>query len=285
MTVDKAAFAPRQPFLSRFHKIVLVWDYLRLLRESTRMRNPMAQAEELKFYGLWASPLCMTVEVALKLKGVNYEYIQEDLANKSEDLLRHNPMHRKVPVLVHKGKPLAETLIIAQYIDGTWEEPPLLPEDPYERAMVCFWVDFLYKEGKSGRVGLGFQECEGRLPGRRGVPGVFDPLLLEEVKAHIVQVKDEEGASLFLLFDWSLLLMFVRLATTEGQKGAVVSCQEAGGVHMVTMAVLNEFREQASENDLLLLSMEWFEEGDTKYICLCIGETSRQWRDDYTVEC
>ncbi|MQM16405.1 hypothetical protein Taro_049363 [Colocasia esculenta] len=106
----------------------------------------MAQEEELKLYGLWASPLCMTVEVALKLKGVNYEYIQEDFANKSEDLLRHNPMHRKVPVLVHKGKPLAETLIIAQYIDATWEEPPLLPEDPYERAMVCFWVDFLYSK-------------------------------------------------------------------------------------------------------------------------------------------
>ncbi|MQL89808.1 hypothetical protein Taro_022395 [Colocasia esculenta] len=72
--------------------------------------------------------------VALKLRGVNYEYIQENHANKSEGLLKHNPMHRKVPVLVHKGRPLAETLIIAQYIDGIWEEPPLLSEDPYERV-------------------------------------------------------------------------------------------------------------------------------------------------------
>ncbi|KAK1260910.1 Glutathione S-transferase U10 [Acorus gramineus] len=45
--------------------------------------------------------------------------------------------------LVHHGKPLPESLIILEYIEETWKNPPLfLHEDPYERSRVRFWADF-----------------------------------------------------------------------------------------------------------------------------------------------
>uniref|UniRef100_A0A803M160 Glutathione S-transferase n=1 Tax=Chenopodium quinoa TaxID=63459 RepID=A0A803M160_CHEQI len=68
--------------------------------------------------------------------------------NQVKALLEYNPVHKKVPVLVHNGKPLAESLVILEYIDEAWPNhaPRLLPVDPYERAMVRFWANYLHNQ-------------------------------------------------------------------------------------------------------------------------------------------
>ncbi|KAI3934516.1 hypothetical protein MKW92_028578 [Papaver armeniacum] len=93
--------------------------------------------EDLKLFGVWYSPFVCRVKCALQLK-------KEDLSNKSDLLLQYNPVHKKIPILVHAGKPIVESLIILEYIDETWPDRyPLLPKDPFERSKARFWAKFL----------------------------------------------------------------------------------------------------------------------------------------------
>ncbi|KAL0306644.1 UNVERIFIED_CONTAM: Glutathione S-transferase U25 [Sesamum radiatum] len=63
------------------------------------------------------SMFAMRVRIALDEKGIEYEYREESLDNKSPLLLEMNPVHQKVPVLIHNGKPVSESLMILEYID------------------------------------------------------------------------------------------------------------------------------------------------------------------------
>ncbi|XP_004299368.1 PREDICTED: glutathione S-transferase U9-like [Fragaria vesca subsp. vesca] len=109
------------------------------------INREMTGKDSVIVHGMWASPFSKRVELALKVKGIPYEYVEEDFKKKTPELLKYNPVHKKIPVLVHNGKPIAESLVILEYIEEAFKDcPQLLPSDPYEKSQVRFWVDFVH---------------------------------------------------------------------------------------------------------------------------------------------
>ena len=90
--------------------------------------------------------IVLRVKLALSFKGLSYEYVEEDIVRgKSELLLKSNPVHKQVPVLIHNGKSICESQLIVQYIDEAFSTngPSLLAVEPYERAMARFWGAYI----------------------------------------------------------------------------------------------------------------------------------------------
>ncbi|KAJ0697156.1 putative glutathione transferase [Helianthus annuus] len=104
------------------------------------------EESEVVLLGWWASMYTSRVRIALSEKRINYENVEQDIVNKGPLLLKHNPIYKKVPVLIHKGKSICDSKIIVQYIDETWKEGyPLLPSDPYLKSQAAFWADYIDK--------------------------------------------------------------------------------------------------------------------------------------------
>ncbi|XP_050222000.1 probable glutathione S-transferase [Mercurialis annua] len=102
----------------------------------------MAGRDEMKLLGACFSPFAHRVEVTLKLKGISYEVIEQDLQNKSHSLLQFNSVYKRIPVLIHNGKPISESVVIIEYLDDICKQNPLFSPDPYQKAMARFWAKF-----------------------------------------------------------------------------------------------------------------------------------------------
>ncbi|CAL9148827.1 glutathione S-transferase U17-like [Musa acuminata AAA Group] len=119
-------------------------------------------AGEVRLIGAWPSSFVLRPRVALNLKGVEYEFLQEKFGEKSELLLRSNPVYKKIPVLLHHDKPVCESMIIVEYVDGAWANSghAILPADPYERSLHRFWAVYIDDKWFPSMFGIAKAETE-----------------------------------------------------------------------------------------------------------------------------
>ncbi|GAU51458.1 hypothetical protein TSUD_413550 [Trifolium subterraneum] len=149
---------------------------------------------DLKLLGGWFSPFACRVQIALSIKGLDYENIEENLNPKSDLLLQSNPTYKKIPVLIHGDKTICESAIIVQYIDEVWKNnatSSILPSNAYDKAIARFWVSYIDdKFFNSLRNGLFAQDDESKKK-------YFDEL--EEVLLKLEEVfnKLSEGKGFF----------------------------------------------------------------------------------------
>jgi glutathione S-transferase len=93
----------------------------------------------LTVYDAARCPFCARVRIVLDEKQVPVDAVAVDLSDRPAWLYEKNPSG-KVPVLEEDGWLLAESAVIDEYLNERYPEPPLLPDDPAERALARLLV-------------------------------------------------------------------------------------------------------------------------------------------------
>lgn len=94
----------------------------------------------MKLYTFFRSSASYRVRIALNLKGLGYEQAAIHLRRGGGEQLM--PAYTKVnpqalvPALEDNGKILTQSLAIIEYLEETHPNPPLLPKDPADKALV-----------------------------------------------------------------------------------------------------------------------------------------------------
>jgi RNA polymerase-associated protein len=96
----------------------------------------------MKLYSNSTDPFSHRCRIVLFAKGMDFEVIDVDLTNQSEDLSILSP-YSNAPVLVERDLVLTDANIINEYIDERFPHPQLMPPDPVMRARArLFLKDF-----------------------------------------------------------------------------------------------------------------------------------------------
>jgi len=97
--------------------------------------------EKVILYNYFRSSTSYRVRIALNHKGIQYDYKPIHLLNNGGE--QHSPEFRRinpqgeVPALVHRGKVIAQSMAIVEYLEEVFPNCPLLPvNDPWARSRV-----------------------------------------------------------------------------------------------------------------------------------------------------
>jgi glutathione S-transferase len=94
----------------------------------------------LTLYDAARCPYCARVRIVLAEKDIEHEVVPIDLSDRPAWLYEKNPLG-KVPVIEEDTFVLPESVVIMEYLEERYPEPPLLPADPADRAIVRLRVE------------------------------------------------------------------------------------------------------------------------------------------------
>jgi maleylacetoacetate isomerase len=98
------------------------------------------QANQLTLYSYWRSSAAYRVRIALNLKALSFKSIPVNLVKQGGE--QHGDAYRSinpqglVPVLVHEGLVLTQSMAICEYLDERFRQYQLLPVDVSQRAWI-----------------------------------------------------------------------------------------------------------------------------------------------------
>ncbi|KAG6995690.1 hypothetical protein G7Y79_00043g079740 [Physcia stellaris] len=146
--------------------------------------------QSLKLYSGWFCPFVQRVWIVLEEKKIPYQYIEVNPYHKPESLLSLNP-RGLVPTLAYENKPLYESTVICEFLEDAYPDygVKLLPAEPYLRARMRIWVDFV-----STRVLPAFHRFLQFQPGQQGEKTIEDVRsgFLDTLR-QFAEAMDEEG--------------------------------------------------------------------------------------------
>jgi glutathione S-transferase len=157
----------------------------------------------IKLYDFKSSPNCQRVKVVLAEKNLPYEIVPIDLRKqeqKTTEYLKMNP-YGKVPVLTDDGTVLYESLIINEYLEEKYPNPPLLPKDPARKANARILIDYGMAHFDSAYQKL-------RMETMKEAKDQSQPIIdgaKSELRKLLQRFEDELGDQSYMVGDFSLV--------------------------------------------------------------------------------
>lgn len=91
----------------------------------------------MRLFGYWRSSATYRVRIALRLKGLEFDYEPVNLLKgeqRSQSFLRRNPQGLVPALETDEGAILTQSMAIIEYLEERYPETPLLPADAAARA-------------------------------------------------------------------------------------------------------------------------------------------------------
>lgn len=114
--------------------------------ELRRPEDPLPSGAVLRLYSMRMCPYAQRARLVLAAKKVKYDRVNVDLNNKPDWFFNIN-FYGEVPVIIHNGINVYESLICAEYLEEAFPKPQLYSKDPYQRALERIYFNHWTKKG------------------------------------------------------------------------------------------------------------------------------------------
>ncbi|KAL8561396.1 hypothetical protein ACOMHN_063323 [Nucella lapillus] len=115
--------------------------------------DPLPPGCILRLYSMRMCPYAQRARLMLSAKKVKYDLVNVDLNNKPDWFFDVN-FYGEVPVIIHNGKNVYESLICTEYLEEAFPDPKLYSSDVYTRALERIYFNHWTKKGIPTFYGL-----------------------------------------------------------------------------------------------------------------------------------